>query len=123
MINSFMKQILSVLLASVILSSSLAAQVAPQPNPDVSETVFTNTKVTLTVTADGTSPITFAWFKGNTQVATGSTLVFNSIQTSDAGVYKAVATNVAGSTDSNLATFIVITPVAPSNVRITITKG
>jgi hypothetical protein len=77
----------------------------------------------LTATADGTAPITYAWFKGTTQVATGSTLVFNSIQTADAGVYKAVATNPGGSTDSNLATLVVITPVAPFNVKITITKG
>ena len=117
-----MKQILSVLLASVIMSSVLVGQTSPT-NPDVSETVLTNTKVTLTATADGTGPITYAWFKGTTQVATGSTLVFNSIQTGDAGIYKAVATNVAGSTDSNLATLVVIVPVAPSNVKITITKG
>ena len=115
-----MKKLFLAFFLSVLLSVISAAQT---PNPDVSETVFTNTKVTLTVTADGTSPITFTWFKGTTQVATGSTLVFNSIQASDAGVYKAVATNTVGSTDSNLATIVVVTPVAPSNVRITITKG
>jgi hypothetical protein len=118
-----MKKLLSSIFASIVLSCVSFAQVAPQPNPDVSETVLTNTKVTLAVTADGTGPITYVWFKGSTQVATGSTLVFNSIQTADAGVYKAVATNVAGSTDSNLATIVVITPVAPYNVKITITKG
>ncbi len=120
-----MKKLLSVVFASIVLvSASISAQVAPNPpDPNVSETVLTNTKVTLTVTADGTSPITYTWFKGSTQVATGSTLVFNSIQSADAGVYKAVATNAGGSTDSNLATLIVITPVAPSNVKITITKG
>ena len=117
-----MKKLLSSIFASIVLSCASFAQTSPT-NPDVSETVLTNTKVTLAVTADGTGPITYAWFKGTTQVATGSTLVFNSIQTADAGVYKAVATNVAGSTDSNLATIVVITPVAPYNVKITITKG
>jgi hypothetical protein len=117
-----MKKLISAIIASIALGSAVAAQTS-STNPDVSETVLTNTKVTLTVTADGTSPITYAWFKGTTQVATGSTLVFNTIQATDAGVYKAVATNTAGSTESNNATLIVIVPVAPSNVKITITKG
>lgn len=109
--------ILSLFIASVGLSAQTP------PNPDISETVFTNTKVTLSATADGTTPITFTWFKNGVQVSTGTTLVFNSIQTSDAGIYKVTATNIAGSADSNNATLVVIVPVAPSNVKITITKG
>lgn len=115
-----MKRLLSVLLFSVLLNGVVAAQT---PNPDVSETVLTNTKVTLSVTADGTAPITYTWFKNNVQVATGTSLVFNSIQTTDAGTYKVTASNTAGSADSNNATLVVIVPVAPSNVKITITKG
>jgi len=115
-----MKKLLFACFLSIVMSAVSAAQT---PNPDVSETVFTNTKVTLSVTADGTSPITYTWFKNNTQVATGTSLVFNSIQTSDAGTYKVTANNLAGSADSNNATIVVVTPVAPSNVRITITKG
>jgi hypothetical protein len=117
-----MKKLISAIFASIVLVAAVVAQTS-STNPDLSETVLTNTKVTLTATADGTAPITYTWFKGTTQVATGSTLVFNSIQTADAGVYKAVATNPGGSTDSNLATLVVITPVAPFNVKITITKG
>jgi beta-galactosidase len=116
-----MKRLLSVLLFGVLFVGAIAAQVAP--NPDVSETVLTNTKVTLSVTADGTAPITYTWYKNNVQVATGTSLVFNSIQTTDAGTYKVTASNVAGSSDSNNATLVVIVPVAPSNVKITITKG
>lgn len=104
-----------------MVTLGLSAQTPP--NPDVSETVFTNTKVTLSVTADGTSPITYTWFKNNVQVATGTSLVFNSIQTTDAGTYKVTASNIAGSADSNNATVVVIVPVAPSNVKIIITKG
>jgi len=103
------------------LAGVLSAQTPP--NPDISETVFTNTKVTLSATADGTTPITFAWFKNGVQVSTGTSLVFNSIQTSDAGTYKVTATNSVGSADSNNAILVVIVPVAPSNVKITITKG
>lgn len=103
--------------------TSLGLSAQTPPNPDISETVFTNTKVTLSATADGTTPITFAWFKNGVQVATGTSLVFNSIQTSDAGTYKVTATNAVGSADSNNATVVVIVPVAPSNVKIVITKG
>lgn len=103
--------------------TSLGLSAQTPPNPDISETVFTNTKVTLSATADGTTPITFAWFKNGVQVATGTSLVFNSIQTSDAGTYKVTATNLAGSADSNNATIVVIVPVAPSNVKIVVTKG
>lgn len=116
-----MKKILSLLSFMLVTSLGLFAQ-TPQ-NPDISETVFTNTKVTLSATADGTTPITFAWFKNGVQVATGTSLVFNSIQTSDAGTYKVTATNTVGSADSNNATVVVIVPVAPSNVKIIITKG
>jgi len=117
-----MRKILSTfILFSILGSASIGAQTPP--NPDVSETVFTNTKVTLNVTADGTSPITYTWFKNNVQVATGTSLVFNSIQTADAGTYKVTATNTAGSAESNNATIVVIVPVAPSNVKITIIKG
>lgn len=116
-----MKKTLSLLSFMVMTTLGLSAQTPP--NPDVSETVFTNTKVTLSVTADGTSPITYTWFKNNVQVATGTSLVFNSIQTTDAGTYKVTASNIAGSADSNNATLVVIVPVAPSNVKIIITKG
>jgi hypothetical protein len=116
-----MKKTLSILSLLVMTSFGLSAQTPP--NPDISDTVFTNTKVTLSVTADGTAPITYTWFKNNVQVATGTSLVLNSIQTTDAGTYKVTATNIAGSADSNNATLVVIVPVAPSNVKIIITKG
>lgn len=90
---------------------------------DVSETVKTNTKVTLTATADGTLPITFTWFKNNVELTTGTAIVFEKIQTTDAGVYRVVASNEAGSATSNNATLIVIVPVGPSNVKIIVTKG
>ena len=116
-----MKKLLFSGLFLIALSFGLSAQTAP--NPNVSETVFTNTRVTLSVTADGTAPITYTWFKNNVQVATGTSLVFNSIQTADAGTYKVVASNTLGSSDSNNAILVVIVPVAPSNVKIIITKG
>lgn len=116
-----MKKTLSIL--SFLVIAAIGSPAQTPSNPDVSETVFTNTKITLSVTADGTSPITYTWFKNNVQVATGTSLVFNSIQTTDAGTYKVTASNSVGSTDSNNATVVVIIPYAPSNVKITIIKG
>jgi hypothetical protein len=113
-----MRKILSAfILFSILGAAAINAQTSSYP--DISETVFTNTKVTLNVTADGTSPITYTWFKNNVQVATGTSLVFNSIQTT----YKVTASNTVGSADSNNAILVVIVPTAPSNVRITIIKG
>jgi len=110
------------LLGYLLITTALFAQTTPAP--DVTETVLVNSKVTLQATAEGTSPITFNWFKNGVAYGTpGTSLVFNSIQLSDAGTYKATATNMAGSADSNNAIIVVITPVAPSNVRITIIKG
>lgn len=117
-----MRRILSAFILFSILGSVATSAQTP-PNPDVSETVFTNSRVTLNVTAEGTSPITYTWFKNNVQVATGTSLVFNSIQTTDAGTYKVTATNSIGSTESNNAIVVVIVPAAPYNVRITIIKG
>jgi len=109
-----MRKILSAfILFSILGAAAINAQTSSYP--DISETVFTNTKVTLNVTADGTS--------NNVQVATGTSLVFNSIQTTDAGTYKVTASNTVGSADSNNAILVVIVPTAPSNVRITIIKG
>ncbi len=71
----------------------------------------------------GTPTPTFAWFKDNTQVSTGTDLVFNSIQTSDAGVYKVRATNLAGSADSSDMTAVIITAVSPTQVKIIVIRG
>jgi hypothetical protein len=114
---------LKALLGYLILTTAVLCAQTP-PVADVTETVFVNSKVTLQVTAEGTLPITYNWFKNGVAYGTPSTsLVFNSIQASDAGTYKVTATNMVGSAESNNAIIIVITPVAPSNVRITIIKG
>jgi hypothetical protein len=53
--------------------------------------------------------------------ATMDTLLFNGIQLTDAGSYKVVLSNFAGSAESQTVALVVIQAVAPSNVRITIT--
>ncbi len=117
-----MKKLLSSLLLVIGLASTLLAQSTGTAAAS-SETFYTGTKITLRGEALGTPTPTFAWFKDNTQVSTGTDLVFNSIQTSDAGVYKVRATNLAGSADSADMSAVIITAVSPTQVKIIVIRG
>ena len=119
-----MKKLLSSLLLVIgLATSTLAAQTPSGTRAASSETFYTGTKVTLRGEALGTPTPTFAWFKDNVQVSTGTDLVFNSIQTTDAGVYKVRATNLAGTADSADMTAVLVTPVSPTQVRIIVIRG
>jgi hypothetical protein len=104
----------------LFFASVLGAQVAPSPE---SFTAYVGQKVELKVTAQGTAPFTYVWYKGANVVtaATTDTLLFNGIQLADAGSYKVVLSNFAGSAESQTVALVVIQAVAPSNVKITIT--
>jgi hypothetical protein len=113
-----MKKLLVIALMAIIgVVSTLAAQTP------VSSTEYTGTKITLAGEAQGTTPITFAWFKNDVQVATGANLVFNAIALTDAGTYKLRATNNWGTADSDALVIVVVTPVAPNQVKIQIIRG
>jgi hypothetical protein len=118
-----MKKLLSSLLLVIGLASSTLFAQSSGTAAASSETFYTGTKITLRGEALGTPTPTFAWFKDNTQVSTGTDLVFNSIQTSDAGVYKVRATNLAGSADSSVMTAVIITAVSPTQVKIIVIRG
>jgi hypothetical protein len=65
---------------------------------------------TLSVNADGTSPLRFQWFKNGAPVgplSESNALTLSSVQLSDAGSYSVTATNSAGSVTSNAATLAV----------------
>lgn len=113
-----MKKLFFLIATLLFVPISATAQVA-------SETfnAYVGQRVQMKVTAEGTAPFTYAWYKGATQItsATTDTLLFSSIQLSDAGSYKVVLTNFAGSGESQTVALVVIQAVAPSNVRITIT--
>ena len=112
------KLLFSVMFALLVSVTSLFAQTTP-----ASSTEYTGTKITLAGEAQGTTPITFAWFKNDVQVATGANLVFNAIALTDAGTYKLRATNNWGTADSDPLAIVVVTPVAPNQVRIQIIRG
>ncbi len=65
--------------------------------------------VTFSVTAAGTSPFTYQWYKNSAVIAgaTAATYTISSVQTTDAGNYYAIVSNSAGSTTSDTATLTV----------------
>lgn len=113
-----MKKLFFLIASLFVLPISAVAQATSE-----SFTAYVGQRVQMKVTAEGTAPFTYAWYKGTTLItsATTDTLLFNSIQLADAGSYKVVLTNFAGSGESQTVALVVIQAVAPSNVRITIT--
>jgi len=86
-------------------------------------TINTTQQVTFTATAEGTGPIAWQWLKNGSPIsgATSSTYVITSAALSDGGVYRARATNSAGSAESNTISINVVTPIAPPrNVVISV---
>jgi hypothetical protein len=75
----------------------------------VSLTSSVGTKATFTVSAAGTAPLRYQWFKSGTPVngATNSSLTFSSVALTNAGNYTVTVTNVAGAVTSSLATLTV----------------
>ncbi|MFM9954303.1 MAG: immunoglobulin domain-containing protein [Opitutaceae bacterium] len=60
----------------------------------------TGRTATLSVTAAGTAPFSYQWFRGSTPVGTGSTLTIKGVTDAAAGAYTVVVTNNLGSTRS-----------------------
>src|SRR5881396_2677160 len=78
-------------LAVVALQVAIGAWASPpaitvQPQP---RTVVEGSSYTFTVTATGTSPLSYQWRRDNSALVgkTSSTLALTSIQTNDAGIY------------------------------------
>lgn len=104
-----MKNISFLIILLLGLSASLKASTA---TANVGQTI------TIAVTASGTQPFTYQWYKDGVAVtsATSATLVLTSVATSAAGTYTVRVSNSAGNTISDNAVLTVITPVvAPSN--------
>ena len=83
----------------------------------------------FSVSASGTPPLAYQWFKDGTNPLAGQTaevLSLSNVQSNDAGGYSVVVTNAYGSTNSSIATLTVLFPPVivqqPQN-RATVTGG
>ena len=98
--------------------NELAAPAFPLPVIDVapaSVTVASGAVLGLAVTASGTGPLTYQWFKGDAPIegATTASYTVASASAADAGIYKVVLGNPYGSVRSPAATVSVLA-TAPS---------
>lgn len=90
----------------VVSTPPVAPTISTQP---LGQTVVVGAAVTFSVAASGTPPLRYQWQFNQQDVpgATNSTLSLPSVQASQAGTYRVVVTNAAGSTPSNDAALIV----------------
>ena len=86
--------------------------------------VAAGSNVTFTVTATGTSPLSYQWrFNGtNLAYATASAYACNNAQTTDAGSYSVMVSNVAGTATSADAVLTVTLPSPPQIDEISLTS-
>ena len=91
-------------IANVFVTSSILAPViTTQP---LTQVVATNSTVTLSVSANGTAPLTYQWYKSGSIIsgANLATYSINNFSSSDASTYYVVITNSTGSVTSTTAT-------------------
>ena len=100
-----------------LLSTSTVAHVAVYTSPSIT-TNPANTLVkvgeTITLSVDVSGAQTIVWMKNEQEISRGTsnTLTINNAQLSDAGYYRAVATNVCGGVTSRLAMVGVTDPAS-----------
>ena len=84
-----------------------------QPQPPV-QSVNVGQSASFTVTAAGTAPLSYQWRFNGTPIAGATEIGYtrNNVQTSDAGSYSVVVTNIAGSVTSSDAILAVNVPPA-----------
>lgn len=75
--------------------------------------------ITLTASASGTRPFTYAWHKDGTEIPgeTSPTLTLTDLEESDSGEYTVVVTNGGGSVESAAAT-VTVNPLPPPDLTI-----
>ncbi len=112
---------------SVTVSNSLGGVISPAATLTVAippaivtspadATVTAGSNVSFTVSASGTAPLSYQWFKDNVKIsgATSATLTLANISAADAASYFATVTNAVGTASSAAATLAVLS--APSIV-------
>ena len=103
--------------AGSVTSSSATLTVLGPPaitSQPLSQTNTAGTTATFTVSATGTAPLTYQWFKNTTPIggATGATLTLAGVSAGDAAAYSVIIANAAGGVTSSSATLTVLGPPA-----------
>jgi len=101
----------------VIYTVNSAPAIVTQP---ASQTVAAGQPVTFSVTATGTAPLSYQWQRNTVSIggATGASYTIPSVQASDAGSYRVIVSNSAGSVTSAAATLTVTSFNAPPVAQI-----
>ncbi len=98
---------------AVLTVTNAAPSISTQPQ---SQSVLAGQTATFSVTASGTLPLNYQWRLGGTNLsgATTNPFVLANVQTTNAGNYSVVITNIAGSVTSSVATLTILftNPVA-----------
>ncbi len=96
-------------------SSSLAPSITTQPS---TQSVTAGQKATFTVVASGTTPLTYQWKKGSTDISGAASASYTTPATTMAdngSMFQVTVSNSAGSMTSNPATLnVTAAPVAPT---------
>jgi hypothetical protein len=108
--------------AEVVVSPTVAPTITGQP---ASITRYAGAPATLTVVATGGSRLQYRWQKGAVDVpnATNASLTFSSVAAGNAGDYKVIVSNSAGSTTSDTATLTVISLPAGGYAEAIVQSG
>jgi uncharacterized delta-60 repeat protein len=111
--NSF-GSVTSVTASLTVLDPAITVQSIGQYASDIrNQYRLAGGSVTFDVTATGTDPLTFQWFEGETAItnATSPSLSLTNLQSSDAGSYSLVVSNLYGMATSASVQLIVAAPV------------
>lgn len=101
--------------AVLTVATAVAPTISVQP---ASQTVTAGSSVTFSVTAAGSTPLSYQWRKNSTNIAgaTGASFTIGTTAASDAAAYSVVVSNSAGSITSSSATLTVnAAPTGPTS--------
>jgi alpha-tubulin suppressor-like RCC1 family protein len=95
--------------AAAVLTILVPPSITAHPQ---TQTATAGDSVTLSVTAAGTAPFTYAWFKNNVLIpgATAATLTLSPVTADDTGDYKATVTNATGITATSATATLAVLP-------------
>jgi hypothetical protein len=102
-------------------SGPIAAYVTEDPP---AAAAYAGRTATFVVGADGTTPLSYQWYKGNTAIpgATGDTLAFTCAYADNGANYKVVVTNLYGSATSAPAALTVMTDLTMVSSPASVTR-